>query len=350
MLETTVNSHNDWDTLEEIIVGSSKFSNIPKIEPSIEHFFRPDKSALKTSLFGEVPKRIIEETEEDLDELCVTLKRFGVKVRRPNPYIHKKLISTPYWETTSMHSLMPRDCLLVIGNEIIEAPMPCRSRFFEAWAFRDIILDYFKSGAKFTSVPKPRLLDSNYNDISLGKPFIKDLEPLFDAANIIRCGQDIFFNISNTGNKLGLEWLQRNLGESYKVHSISICWDHVGTTLVPLRPGILLANPERINQENLPQHFKNWDIIWAPEPNDTGYGLDWPRGSKWIGMNILSIDKENIIVEKSQLEIIRSLEKYGFNPIPIQFRHGRTFGGGFHCNTLDIRRKGECENYFSSKR
>jgi glycine amidinotransferase len=43
---------------------------------------------------------------------------------------------------------MPRDILIVVGNEIIEAPMAWRSRFFEYRAFRSLIKGYFHEGAK----------------------------------------------------------------------------------------------------------------------------------------------------------------------------------------------------------
>jgi N-dimethylarginine dimethylaminohydrolase len=45
--------------------------------------------------------------------------------------------------------------------------------------------------------------------------------------------------------------------------------------------------------------------------------------------------------------IARLLEKYGIDVVPVLLRHGRVLGGGPHCITLDVRRKGNLENYFS---
>lgn len=49
-----------------------------------------------------------------------------------------------------------------IGNEIIEAPMAWRSRFFEYRPFRSLIKDYFRQGGGWTAAPKPEMSDDLY--------------------------------------------------------------------------------------------------------------------------------------------------------------------------------------------
>ena len=61
---------------------------------------------------------------------------------------------------------MPRDILLVIGDEIIECPMAWRSRFFEYRAYRSLMKEYFASGAKWTTVPKPQMSDELYDQVN----------------------------------------------------------------------------------------------------------------------------------------------------------------------------------------
>ena len=46
--------------------------------------------------------------------------------------------------TSGLYAAMPRDILMVVGNEIIEAPMAWRSRFFEYRAYRSLLKEYFK--------------------------------------------------------------------------------------------------------------------------------------------------------------------------------------------------------------
>lgn len=339
-----VNSHNDWGKLKEIILGTPHGLNIPHIDCSSEHFFEPPEDAKNENISPELIQQVISEMQEDFQELEDTLTSYGVKVKRPNPISLGTDCVTPHWESQQTHALMPRDCLAVIGNKIIEAPMPSRSRFFESISFRSLILDYFESGCSWISAPKPILSDDIYS-YEKQTPLLSSRDPLFDAANLMRCGRDIFFNISNSGNRAGLSWLQSVLGDQYKVHEISVCSDHLGTTIHILRPGVLLVNAYRMDEEMIPSALKGWQIIWFSEPQDTGYAFEWPRASVWIGMNVLSIDEKIVIIEKSQQRLGDQLVENGFEPIPITFRHGRTVGGGFHCCSLDTHREGELERY-----
>ena len=60
---------------------------------------------------------------------------------------------------------MPRDVLLVVGEEIIEAPMCWRSRFFEYRAYRDLMKEYFHAGATWTVAPKALMDDALYDKV-----------------------------------------------------------------------------------------------------------------------------------------------------------------------------------------
>lgn len=65
-----------------------------------------------------------------------------------------------------MYAAMPRDILIVVGNEIIEAPMAWRARFFEYRAYRPLIKEYFRRGAKWTTAPKPTMSDELYDQVT----------------------------------------------------------------------------------------------------------------------------------------------------------------------------------------
>ena len=53
---------------------------------------------------------------------------------------------------------MPRDVLLIVGDQIIEAPMGWRSRYFEHHAYKSLCKEYFRGGARWISAPRPELL------------------------------------------------------------------------------------------------------------------------------------------------------------------------------------------------
>ena len=52
-----------------------------------------------------------------------------------------------------------------------------------------------------------------------------------------------------------------------------------------------------------------------------------------------------MICDDKQVPLMRELEKYGIDCVPIQFRHAMTLAGGMHCTTLDLRRRGTLEDY-----
>jgi len=224
-----------------------------------------------------------------------------------------------------------------------------RSRFLETLGYKDLLIEYFKSGAKWISAPKPRLLDDTYNDDPQADTKINNYEPLFDAANVLRAGRDILYLVSCSGNMMGCEWLQRTLGDEYRVHPLDGVYDgtHVNTTITLLGPGRVLLNPSRINEDNMPDLFKKWEVIWCPEMIDTGYSPTWdyPRASIWSGMNFFMINPNLAVVNEAQLPLIKVLEKHGIDTIPLPLRNCITLSGGFHCVSLDVRRKGSLEDY-----
>ncbi|MGI9402444.1 MAG: hypothetical protein ACR2O0_14410, partial [Rhizobiaceae bacterium] len=66
-------SCNEWDPLEEVIIGNPANARFPNADPSTQVAEYPDRPV------GEIPvgnfsKQIIEETEEDLDEFARILE------------------------------------------------------------------------------------------------------------------------------------------------------------------------------------------------------------------------------------------------------------------------------------
>jgi len=54
---------------------------------------------------------------------------------------------------------------------------------------------------------------------------------------------------------------------------------------------------------------------------------------------MLVVNPHTVIVDKDQPMLIEILELNDFTVIPMQLRHSRTLGGGFHCVTLDLHRE-----------
>ncbi|MEP0857573.1 amino acid adenylation domain-containing protein [Trichocoleus sp. DQ-U1] len=357
-------SYNEWDPLEEVIVGIVDGAMVPSWHTIHRATVLPGQEKQMESLAKRTQKQplpypewLVQAASKCVEEFAHILESEGVIVRRPDIVDYSASFRTPDWEVMNgFCSANPRDVFLVIGNEIIEAPMADRTRYFESWAYRSLLKEYLKGGAKWVAAPKPQLLDAQYDpDYKAPAPgeerrfVITEFEPTFDAADFVRFGRDIFVQKSHVTNSFGIEWVRRHLGDEYRVHEVqSLCPQalHIDTTLVPLAPGKVLVNPLFIDVDSLPDYFKSWDILLAPKPNRTPMALyDTKVISQWVNMNVLSLDEERVIVEKSQEYMIQALKDWGFKPIPCEFESYYPFMGSFHCATLDVRRRGVLRSY-----
>ena len=350
-----VNSHNEWDPLEEVIVGSIASSSVPEWHLMIESTMPKNSwSTFQKSSGGAFPEDLIWKAQEELEGLAKLLQSLGVIVRRPAELDQCRPFGTPDWKVPGgLYSAMPRDCFLVVGDEVIEVPMAWRSRYFETFAFRSLMKEYFDKGARWSSAPKPQLKDELYNDayIDPGKSgkmvyALTEAEPVFDAADFARCGYDIFAQRSNVTNLMGIQWLQRHLGPKYRIHVLEVEDSkpmHIDTTFMPLAPGVVLVNPEKVR--TLPAILSGWKVLETPRPTidiQDGFAMC----SNWISSNVLMLDQRRVLVEAKEEPLLRAFERWGFEPIPYSMLTFNRFGGGFHCCTLDVRRRGNLESYF----
>lgn len=337
------NVKNEWGTLKEIIVGSAVNAQVPKIGDKSLHcidYAHLSEEEFKNRPSGLYPHKLIEETEEDLDQISKTLISLGIKVHRPLQKDFSEPIKTDNWEVDGYYNYCPRDSMLVINDKVIATPMTLRHRSNEAETCKPL----FEPNS-WVEAPKPKLLDSIYQRDDLSIPTLLNGEPVFDAANVIKHNKDLLYLVSNTGNLDGCKWLHEfcktNFGETYHVHPIEdvYAYIHIDTTFVFLRENLVLLNPSRVNQHNIPAFLRTFDRVWAPEPFPTRVMEDWCPASPWLGMNILPINKNLVMIEEHQTMLMRELNKWGIDSIPVKMRHARTFSGGPHCVTLDVVRE-----------
>lgn len=301
-----INSWNEWDTLEEIVVGIATYANWPSTDPVFANEASKTTWTETPVPSGPVPQWIVDEANEDLNQLAKTLMQYGAIVRRPQPY--------NWIERQGMYNYCPRDRVIIAGDTIVDTAMmyPCRNQ--EIYALENIV-----SGQKMLRMPKNSGM-------------------ILDAANICRLGDTWLFLESASGNLLAYEWLC----QQFPNIKIELCnfysGVHIDSTVVPLREGLVLLNGSRVNESNCPAVFKNWTKIYVDDVVAQDF-YQYPYASKWIGLNMLVLDPHTVIVDRHQASLIKLLEKYQFTVIPLELRHSRTLGGGFHCVTLDTRRK-----------
>ena len=160
---TIVNSWNEWDPLKHIIVGRADNCCIPPPEPATDPKI-PEDSGMK-GIHGPRSQESIDKGNVQLDGLATILEKRGIRVDRPTPINFNQPTSTPDWKSETMFGCMPpRDVLLTVGNEILEATMSYRCRWFEYLCYRPILKKYYNEdpNMRHEAAPKPRLTDADY--------------------------------------------------------------------------------------------------------------------------------------------------------------------------------------------
>ena len=378
-----LNSFDDFSPLKEIVVGSADgyarrlhdlsfdmfisdnltgargyYPSITDWRPGEERRSRnePRRLAMK--------ERYVQELIEDVEGVVAELEALSVKVLRPMA-LPADLgdVSSPAWSAPVTPPLNVRDNTLVVGDEIIETPPTLRARYFETQFLKPVFAEYFRQGARWTTMPRPMMTDASFDPDNLAEaapnieapdnpvpsPYDVGVEIMIDGANCLRLGRDLIVNISNSNHALACDWLERHLSGRFRVHRMhKLTQSHIDSVVIPLRPGTLLIRSERA-LDYLPAPLRKWDVIVAPTPEIGDYPQyqndDPIPASPYIDLNVLSIDQDTVMVNDACKTLMRTLEDNKFTVVPVRHRHRRLFGGGFHCFTLDTVRTGGDEDY-----
>jgi glycine amidinotransferase/scyllo-inosamine-4-phosphate amidinotransferase 1 len=306
-----INSRNEWDPLEAIVVGSATHANWPTSDPVFAQ--EGDKTTWTETPVpsGPVPQAIVDQANRELDVLSETLIRRGITVYRPRPM--------DFVAEQGMYNYCPRDRLLIWGDTVVDVNMmyPCRNQEIKNY---DRVL---AEAGKILTMPQ-------------------DQGMVLDAANVCRLGDTWLFLESASGNRAAYDWLC----SQFPRVNIELCnfysGVHIDSTIVPVRKGLVLLNASRVTPNNCPRVFDDWEKIWVNDDMIVAQDFhQYPYASKWIAMNMLALDPETVILDAAQSQLINVLKQHGIDSIPLTLGHSRTLGGGFHCVTLDIRRRHE---------
>lgn len=302
-----ISSWNEYDPLKKIVVGSATHANWPVYDP----VFRAEETNTlwkETPLpSGPVPQWIIDETERDLQRLCTILTVHGVEVVRPAPM--------NFQVHDGLYNYCPRDRFIIHGDKVINPAMmyPCRDMEYQCY------IDYLEEAGCIVHMPRNQGM-------------------VLDAANILRVEKNKWlFLESASGNRAAYDWLCTTFPEV----EIELCnfyaGVHIDSTIVALNKDTFIVNGSRVTNSTMPKMLKDKEIITVNDVVPQGFH-EYPYASKWIALNMLSINPTTVIVDAEQTLLIKTLEALHFTVIPLTLRHSRTLGGGFHCVTLDLVR------------
>jgi glycine amidinotransferase len=367
--EIKVNAWTQWGDIDTIMVGQANHACFPPSSPG----FRPEindphLASWLTWPEGRKKDDVIERANIELDNLAKVLEEHQITVLRPGNLDWYGGLKTPFFDVPNQYThTCVRDSLITMGNIVMEAAMSRRDRYFENLAFRDVIRHLWDHDKDmlWKSAPRPTLGEDSYNDgwwnqtdeerysnMHDYKFCITEKDVLFDAADIMRAGKDIFVQLSMTCNKAGIEWLTRELRpHGIRVHTVRFPYDlapsHLDCTFQLLRPGLVLTNPDRPIAEEDSKIFKDngWEFVDCPQPNNPERP-PFSQSSKWLSMNILPLGRNKIVVEEQEVNTQNTLTNLGFEVITVPFRNVYEFGGSLHCATWDIARTDKMEDFF----
>ena len=203
-----------------------------------------------------------------------------------------------------------------------------------------------------------------------------------NGASSWRIGKDLYFNFVNIVNKLNENvYMDRwhKLFPDYRVHAVDVP-GHGDGMMHPVVPGLIISLK---NVHHYDKTFPNWEVVSLPDESwnkvkeframkRRNRGKWWVKGEEdnqelvdfvdsWLNnwvtyveetvfdVNMLVVDKKNVIVNGYNKVVFDAFERYGITPHIINFRHRYFWDGGLHCITSDIAREGEQKDYFPDR-
>jgi glycine amidinotransferase len=339
-MELTVQSYTSWQPLEEVIVGrvysKKHFSSIP------------DRRVRKQL------QRIMEETEEDLDNLARVIQRFGARVRRPEPtgvLSFQDMLSRGMRPPTP--PITPRDTQITLGERLL--------RFNDDYEYNGIITEYQRL--------QPGSVLQARDAVMAGAV----------ASCIVRVGTDVLFDNSEYMTSQQMEWIQQHaLDSRFRVRRCQTN-GHGDAVFAILRPGVILSSKHDADI-NYRDTFPGWEVCRVPLSNieaslavgqfkeSSFNGRWWVEGSHddpafaayvdqylshWTGfvsetvfdVNCLVLDEHHVIFSSYNKEVFEFCQRHRIEPIIAPLRHRYFWDGGISCVTQDIRRRGPLETY-----
>lgn len=347
------NVYQHWDPLKVMAVGKS-------YEPKLYDYIKNEK-------VRKVFYQIAEETEEDYQKLISLLEKFNVKIVRPDlDQVHEFAYQAIKTNTNieRPHFMQPRDYTIMLGEDFY-----CH---YGKGNVNKPIIDLVKSQGNEVKAPFETGFKYQNNPLKI------------NAAMTSRIGKDLIVGTmdDNELNLSNIDELQADLQSklpNYRVLMMDT-QGHTDGAFTPVVPGLILSMMGPLQYE---KSFPGWEVVWVKGEswNKIGQWLRlkqmnrgkwWVPGQElnddfthfveqwmnhWVGyveesvfdLNMIVIDKQNVIVNNYNRLVFDALARYGITPHVCNFRHRYFWDGGLHCITSDLHRVGVMEDYFPER-
>jgi glycine amidinotransferase len=349
--------YTEYDPLEEVIVADMyDYDSIVHLWPG------QDISGLQ---------RIMEETKQDCDALAHVLTSHGVRVHRPDILNFSQAIHLPACDVKMpAPPIVPRDHFKVVDQTVLQTYGSIPERYFDGFSYYAIFRQLFDQGYNWISQPAPLptglALDEAWY-LNQGRTYHGRLnrQLLWHTATMFVLGDAVIVNDLGPGNLRGLVWIEKNLpnlrvisnqqteshGFGHIDHGFFMVDDemvfHDGLHKVPevLRNKHLVDISELVQKINLTSLLHNFRTYKAQgESAWIQHYLDqwqWYNNNICFDLNILIVDRHNIIFARPLPELFALLKKFQIECHVCPMRHMLYWDSGVHCATLDVKRRGQ---------
>jgi hypothetical protein len=334
MVNSWCGFHGD---LEEVWLGSCYPSN----------FYDHMDSEIRDVFY-----EITEWTEKDLSRIDLALKAHGVTVRRPNLNQIENFLDED--DRLLKPPIAPRDDTLVLGDRLWQL-----RNYYRHDPWQEFLDQYASSGAKI--------------QIEKDGPWACLSPPC-----LVRMGRDIYVDWIYHKHVWGMitEPLVE-LAKDFRIH-VSMLDGHSDCVFCPIESGLILSTEYK---QAYNKTYPDWEVYWLLNNpvrkrivNTTGGFFQWHApvanaGNKsfadhiqkyaldWIGqseetifdVNLLKVNDNTIFSVGEDHELFEFLHKRGYNIEVFDFRCKTFWDAGMHCLTNDIRRTGECPDFFPDR-
>lgn len=385
-----INSYTEFQPLKTVFVGSV-----------YEDSFFDD---ISNTTIREGLKEIVSSTREDIDNFKKIIESRNISVYQftPNDLEYHKSIMDYIGEDGSvgkdarysrdgyrngipMPPLSIRDDAIVMGqNLLVTDPYPYHTELAIP-KYKKLFGDAVDTRVKDDNISFVRSIRNikiwaEKNRLKINDDDIDDLQAGqklggFCAPNLTRVGKTILVDLWQAPNILD-EYLEKYWPE-YEYKKVFI-GGHNDSVFSVIRPGLVLASKWFEPYKHM--FPESWDIIWFHETdwertylnqkqmknNNTGcywypekkenpqlenfinnWLTDWHGQSdeSIFDVNVLMLDEKTCVINSESPYLMKELEKRDIEPLHIPLRNRFFWDGGWHCNTLDIYREGDCEDY-----
>lgn len=304
-------AHHEWGKLRDVVIGISPAEDFVVFHEPSQRWLTQEGAEFSRAHAG---RRLIDVDpdqakliERQADALAELVARQGIAVHRPERLKgEERVFLAPNGEGAQ---LFPRDGMIVVGHNVIDASLRLKCRQRERYGLRPIIQQAVQQrGARWSSVP-------------LGSPGCVD-GPFLEGGDTLLNGHEVYVGISGCASDLaGADWLQALLGDSYRVIPVALRSNvlHLDCAMALVKPGLLIWCPHKLI-DGLPQSLRDWDKIEVSVEEAT-----------LLATNCLVLEEGHVIVDADNARVIDELRRRKIEVIPLPFDGPIATGGGLRC-------------------